>query len=100
MPAGKVKKGESLAQAMQREFWEETGNWVLYGYFIYFNKIYVKYPETDFIYHTFHLILNRMIDVKTNPNEHKAHDWLFPQEALKKPLIPVLPELIKLFYKI
>lgn len=101
MPAGKIKeRDKSLAHAMQREFLEETGNIVLPQFFIYFNMIYVRYPDVDFLYHTFHLILNRQIGVKIDQREHKAFDWFYPEQALTIPLIPVLPELIRYFYKI
>ena len=97
VPAGKVDAGESLIQSMQRETKEETD--IDLADAIYFDKLFVRYPEYDFIYHMFSRRFSSKPKVKINPNEHKQYIWKTPAEALKMELIRDLDECIKLFYK-
>ncbi|MEI7558311.1 MAG: NUDIX hydrolase [bacterium] len=97
VPAGKVDTGENPIQAMQREGKEETQIDLTDA--IYFDKLFVKYPDYDFIYHMFHKTFENKPDVKINPNEHKGYIWKTPKEALNLDLIRDLDECIKLFYK-
>lgn len=97
VPAGKVDAGESLIQAMQREGKEETE--IDLADAIYFDKIFVRYPEYDFIYHMFSKRFDSKPEVEINLNEHKQYIWKTPTEALKIDLIRDLDECIKLFYK-
>jgi len=100
VPAGKIERGEEPIDALHRELQEETGYNIPKSQLDYFKKIYVKYPTHDFIYHMFHTRIEQKDQVKTNPNEHKSHDWFFPQNALELPLVRDLDACIKLFYEI
>lgn len=59
LPAGKIDKGETESQAMIRETKEETGLKIIPSRLQYLAKVYVKYPEYHFIYHMFHLRLDK-----------------------------------------
>jgi len=101
MPAGKVEKGESLADAMMRELWEETGNKIHERDLRYFDNVYVSHPEHEFVYHMFSLLLKEKPDIIIDPKEHQAFVWISPQQALSSlPLVSDLDECIKRFYRI
>lgn len=102
IPAGKVENDESLEQAMARELEQETGHHAQPGELKYFNMVYVKYPDYDFIYHTYHLPCAAPIEIKINPKEHKNFLWISPEKALKlgNELIRDLDACIKLFYNL
>jgi len=81
-----------------RELKQETGITATPRQVKYFTKVYVRYPEYDFIYHIFHMKLNKPQDIKINKNEHKDFLWIEPREALRLNLIRDLDAYIKLFY--
>jgi len=98
VPAGKIDTGETALQAMQREGKEETQ--IDLEDVIYFDKLFVRYPEYDFIYHIFHKRFDIQPNVTINLNEHKEYVRIEPQKALEKlNLIQDLDECIKVFYK-
>ncbi|NPE27040.1 NUDIX hydrolase [Methanococcoides sp. SA1] len=99
-PAGKVKEGENILEAMIREFKEETRLEKDQSHFSYFDKVYVRFQEYDFIYHMFHIELAPEEEVIINYDEHKACRWVTPEDSLKLPLIQDQGSCIKLFYKI
>jgi 8-oxo-dGTP pyrophosphatase MutT (NUDIX family) len=92
------KKGETINETMLRELREETGYSARPKELNYFTKIFVKFPDYDFVYHIFHLQINVLPEVKINPGEHKAFTWASPADALKMDLIEDLDNCIKLFY--
>ena len=98
VPTGKVDDGEDIREALSRELAEETGISIGKEQFNYFTKVYVRYPDYDFVYHIFHIKLPQKHDVKTNGVEHKDSVWVKPEDALKMPLIQDLDACIKLFY--
>jgi len=98
IPSGKKEKGETAADAMARELNEETGYSAKPGELNYFKKIFVKFPDYDFVYHIFHLQPDALPEVKINPGEHKSFIWTNPASALKMNLIGDLDNCIKLFY--
>jgi len=100
VPAGKVDEGEKILEATVREIREETGFGIPSSQIKYFGKVYVKYPEYDFIYHIFNTRLDKQQKVAINHNEHKDFKWISPKNALNVPLIQDLDACIKLFYKI
>lgn len=100
VPAGKVDSREKPHQAISREIREETGLEIFDNQISYFSKVFVHYPNYDFIYHIFHAQLTDQNKVQINPLEHKNYKWISPQNALKIPLVPDLDACIKLFYKI
>ena len=100
VPAGKLDNGESPLIAMIRETHEETGIRVKISMARYFGKVFVSYPECDFIYHMFQTTLDKKEEVTLNPTEHKDSLWLPPRDALTLPLIPDEDACIKLVYGI
>jgi len=100
VPAGKIGKGENIFQTIIREIKEETGFNIPKSQIAYFDKVFVKYPSYDFVYHIFYTKLNKESKVKINDAEHKDFKWTTPQNSLILPLIQDLDACIKLFYKI
>jgi len=85
---------------MVREIQEETGFLFHSSQLSYFRKVYVKYPEYDFVYHIFHIKLDKNQEVIINHKEHKDFKWTSPENALNISLIQDLDACIKLFYEI
>jgi 8-oxo-dGTP pyrophosphatase MutT (NUDIX family) len=100
VPAGKVDKGEKLHDATAREVREETGTHVHPKDLDYWGKVFVRYPDFDFVYHMFRIIMDKKPEIKINKSEHKAHAWISPKESLKLALMPDEGACVKLFYKL
>ena len=100
VPAGKVDDGETNLETMTREIQEETGFVLPSSQFSYFEKVYVKYSNYDFVYHIYHTKLGQRSKVAINHKEHKDFKWISPKNALKMPLIQDLDACIKLFYEL
>ena len=102
--AGKVDDDEDLKKAILREGCEEAGLLLYPACLQQLPTLYVKYPEYDFVYHTFHISLDFLLDekpdVKLNPVEHKAFLWITAREALGLDLVPDMDACLKMFYKI
>lgn len=100
VPAWKVDKFETLNSAISRELYEET--WLVYDFNEgnYFKKIYVRYPNYNFIYHIYYLnIIDKPI-ININFNEHSDYRWISPDIALNMNLIKDEDSCIKLFFNI
>ena len=100
VPAGKVDAGENILEAMVRELKEETGFVLPSPQLSYFGKVFVKYPDYDFVYHIYHTKLDQEHKVTINHNEHKDFRWISPKNALNMDLIQDLDACIKLFYEL
>lgn len=100
VPAGKIDNKESQLDAMVREIKEETGQDVSLEQLEYLTKVYVKYPEYDFIYHMFRAKLNKKPQVVLNEREHKAFKWASPKDTIGLELVRDLGKCIKMFYEI
>ena len=100
VPARKVDEGEQISETMIREIREETGFELVSSQLSYFQKLYVKYPKYDFVYHIFYTKLDQKQEVILNSQEHKDFKWISPEAAFDMPLIQDLDACIKLFYKI
>jgi len=100
VPAGKVEKGEELEGAIRRELLEEIGYSPLASSLSYFNKVFIKYPDFDFIYHMFRCALDAEPRIILAQEEHKDYAWKTPEQALKMNLIPDEDPCIRLLYKI
>ncbi|NIM47088.1 MAG: NUDIX domain-containing protein [Candidatus Aenigmarchaeota archaeon] len=100
VPAGKIKKNENVNQAIIRELFEETGVPFSRNMLKYFSKVFVRYPDYDFVYHMFSAPLVNKKRVKIDSNEHKEFLWVTPKDALRLQLIQDLDKCIKLFFKL
>ena len=99
VPAGKCAHGEIPSTAIVREIFEETGMY-LTSEPLFMHKVFVRYPDFDFVYYIFRVILIERFAVRINPEEHTDFVWVTPQLALKMPLILDEDECIKLSYGI
>ncbi len=97
MPAWKQDEWESLEDAMKRELFEETWVVVSKNELKYFDKLYVNH-KYDFVYHMFHLKIDKKTEITLNPVEHSEYKWFSGEDALKENLIEDLDECIKMFY--
>ena len=99
IPGGKVDKGETAEQAVLREVLEETSIDLAGKSLLYFGKVYIRYPEVDFLYHMYGYDFDELqADVTINPDEHTEFRWITLAEALKLPLIRGEDECIYLVY--
>ncbi len=98
VPAGKIHDKESPLEAIRREVREETGYTAEEKDFQYSHLLSVRYPDYDFTYHIYSLVLNARPTIRIRFAEHKESRWVFPFVALKMELIRDLDEYIKLFY--
>ncbi len=99
-PAGKLNSGEEKSEALVREIAEETGFKVEPNNLEFLKTVYVRYPEFDYPYHTYRLILSVKPEINLNSNEHQNFVWLEPKEALKLDLLPDEADCLKLIYNI
>ena len=101
MLAGKVDKGDKdLIDALVREVKEEIGLMIKKEDCRYFDGYYSRYPEFDYIYHVYHLLLKEKPIINLNLKEDKDHKWITPVDALKLNLIQDEDMCIKWFYNI
>ena len=100
VPAGKKEERETESEAIAREMREETGLDLHSGLFQYFDKVYVRYPDYDFVYHMFTVKLEERPNVLINESEHKNFQWADPQRALELNLIRDEDQCIRLFYRV
>jgi len=100
VPAGKVDDGEKISGTMVREIYEETGFRLPSSQLSYFEKVYIKFPDFDFVYHIFHTKLVQRQKVAINYKEHKDFRWISPESALNMPLIQDLDDCINFFYEL
>lgn len=100
LPAGKKEKGESRSEAMIRELKEEIGITVSSKELIYLCPVYVKYPDYDFVYHTYKVIFALRPKIRINPKEAQKYIWKTPKEALRMKLLLDQDTSFKMFYRI
>jgi 8-oxo-dGTP diphosphatase len=100
MPAGKIDEGENKSEAMLREIKEETGQVLTPEKLEYLDKVYVKYPDYDFIYYVFRYRPSSLPVIELSATEHKDYCWSMPQEAFKLDLVKDLDACLRLSYSI
>ncbi len=99
VPAGKMEQGEDILDATIRELYEETGVRAVSGELKYWGKVFVRYPEFDFVYHISSMRCPAEAAIRINPKEHKDLRWVTQEEALSMNLIRDFDTVIKLFYR-
>ncbi len=99
IPGGKCERGETTLDTVLREIKEETALDISNRSLKYFGKVYIRYPEIDFIYHTFECPLqNYPTDLVIEQVEHTEHRWVTLEQALELPLVRGEAECIYLLY--
>ena len=98
-PAGKIDDNETPEEAVVREVFEETGIQLKEGRAQKINTIFVKFPEYDFNWHMFRSEVSQT-DTKIKPDEHSAHLWVSPTEALQMDLVMDEDVCIKYSFKL
>lgn len=97
-PAGKIENGETYEEALAREMREELSLDITPAQLKRFREVYVRYDDYDFVYHMYHYPVSERPEIVINKNDHKAHLWTTPKEALGMTLIPDEDICINLFY--
>jgi 8-oxo-dGTP diphosphatase len=100
VPAGKIDEGESEKLAVLREVKEETGIALNNDSVKHSKKVFVRYPDYDFVFDIFKSEIKNFPDVVLSKEEHKDFRWVTPNEALSLDLILDEDECIKITYKI
>lgn len=94
VPAGKMEEGESVEETLTRELSEEAG--ITFSSPQSVGELYVTLPETQYLFHMFHVIYDEPPEVTLN-HEHTAYAWLTLEEALSLSLIAGGKEAIEYF---
>ena len=93
VPGGKKDNNETDQEAIIREVFEETNISIQKKYLSYFKKVYIRYPDYDFIYHIFiYKLPNQSVNITLNPNEHNSCRWVSVKDAISKKLPLILGE--------
>jgi 8-oxo-dGTP diphosphatase len=99
VPGGKIRKTENAESCSVREVYEETGIDLAGTPPRFLGKVYIRYPEIDFVYWMFEARLERYpATVVIDPVEHTEYRWITLREALTLPLIRGEDECIHLIY--
>lgn len=96
-PAGKVDEEEDIHGAIKGETFEETGIELKNPQYI--KKLFVRFPEKDFVFHLFYQVLEEFVEIILREDEHKDFRWVNSEEIFKLPLLLDHDLCIKLFYK-
>jgi mutator protein MutT len=88
VPGGKLEKGETPRDAIVREVKEEIGVDLKGRKPSYFGKVFVRFPDVDFILHLFLCEFDEKPALWVAPEEHEDFCWVTFDEAKKLPLIP------------
>jgi len=100
IPSGKRDDGENPLDTVCRETAEETGVVIPRDEMKFFQTIYVRFADYDFVYHMYHAELENKPEIKISDSEHKAAKWISPKDALDLPLIEDLDGCMQLFFGI
>lgn len=98
VPAGKVEQGESAEEALVREIQEEIGLELSRERITFFDTVYVRYPDYDFVYHMFRAAFEEEPTIVLNLGEHKDFRWASTPEALAMDLVRDEDACIRLLY--
>jgi 8-oxo-dGTP pyrophosphatase MutT (NUDIX family) len=99
VPGGKCNKTETPLNCGIREVYEETGVDLKDNPPRLIGKVYIRYPEADFVYWMFEARLKSKPEkIAIDPAERTESRWMTLPEALELPLIRGENECIHLVY--
>ncbi len=96
-PGGKKEENETNVETVIREIKEETGIDLNKKDLKYFKKLYVKYPDHDFLFEMFEAKLDYDPQVRLKLDEHSEFVWATLDEAMNLPLVLDGTSCIRLF---
>jgi 8-oxo-dGTP diphosphatase len=79
IPGGKIHAGETPLQAIIRETQEEAAVTLTNPEFI--QKVYIRYPEYDYVYHMFRAVVTTKPQITLDPKESQDYQWLTREQA-------------------
>ena len=97
MPAGKVESGETPRNAVIREVFEEVGLNIDADDLEEIGKLYMRLPDTDYVFHRFRKRFDMKPNIILELSEHQEARWVTISEALKLPLIVGAVEALLLY---
>lgn len=84
---------------MRSEIEEETGIQISESSIKYFGKVYIRYPELDYVYHMYgYDLIDFPEKVVIDTEGHTEYRWMTLRDALTLPLIRGEDEYIYLVY--
>lgn len=86
VPAGKIEPGEHPDDAVVREVFEETAINLNHHSIRSYGKLYIRKPQIDYIYHIYHVVVDKPLEVTLN-NEHQAFQWVTEEQMSELPLM-------------
>jgi 8-oxo-dGTP pyrophosphatase MutT (NUDIX family) len=99
-PGGSIEKDDKdPLSAVLREVKEEIGLNLRGLKIDFLKKLYVRYPQFDFVYHVFKHHLNKLPSITLNTKEHSEYVWKVPAKALDLDLMRDEAKCIKMFFK-
>jgi 8-oxo-dGTP diphosphatase len=98
IPGGKLESGESPLDAIIREMEEETALILHPSQLSYIDKVYIRKPEVDFIFHLFRYPFDSLPSIVLN-EEHEEFRWVSLEQALTLPLLPGADECLFFVYR-
>jgi 8-oxo-dGTP diphosphatase len=87
MPGGKKEGDETLAEAAQRELFEESGLFVLPSCLQPVKQFFIEKPSYTFSFQVYHVRFSSLPTLVVKDGEITEGSWLSGEEALKKPLV-------------
>lgn len=100
VPGGKLEEGETAEQAVIREVMEEVGIDLNGKPLTYCRKVFVRFPDREFILHLFRVQLEEEPQLNVAEQEHQSYRWVTMEEALKLPLIPGGDQCLKIAFNL
>ncbi len=87
IPGGKIEKGEGPREAVIREVSEEIGVEIDGNEIEAMGRLYVRLPNSDYIFHVFRTRFLVIPHITLAQDEHEEARWLRYEEILGLPLI-------------
>lgn len=87
IPGGGGENGETPAQTVIRELFEEIGIHVEPNEIEPLSTFYIRLPELEYIFHTFRMSFAQRPSITLALDEHTEARWVSVEEAMQLPLI-------------